>query len=285
MTQSHPHTEFTSRFAIGPVAAASMGTDELRHNFHIDDLFQPGRVSLTYTHYDRMIVGGAVPAAAPLPLEAIKPTGTKNFLDRRELIIVNIGGAGSVTANGETHQLQARDMLYLGMGSTDVSFASADEGALAKFYLLSAPAHHTHPNRLIRIGDAKRLDLGSKETCNERSIFQFIHADGVKTCQLVVGMTQLAPGSVWNTIPCHVHDRRMEAYLYFDLPETARVFHFMGEPDETRHLVMANEEAVLSPGWSIHSGAGTSNYAFIWAMAGDNVDYTDVDPVPLGELR
>ncbi|MER9400159.1 5-dehydro-4-deoxy-D-glucuronate isomerase [Mesorhizobium sp. M0615] len=285
MTQSHPHTEFTSRFAIGPVAAASMGTDELRHNFHIDDLFQPGRVSLTYTHYDRMIVGGAVPAAAPLPLEAIKPTGTKNFLDRRELIIVNIGGAGSVTANGETHQLQARDMLYLGMGSTDVSFASADEGALAKFYLLSAPAHHTHPNRLIRIGDAKRLDLGSKETCNERSIFQFIHADGVKTCQLVAGMTLLAPGSVWNTMPCHVHDRRMEAYLYFDLPETARVFHFMGEPDETRHIVMANEEAVLSPGWSIHSGVGTSNYAFVWAMAGDNVDYTDVDPVPLGELR
>jgi len=281
----HPHTDYTSRFAIDPVAAASMGTDELRHNFHIDGLFQPGRVSLTYTHYDRMIVGGAVPAAAPLPLEAIKPTGTKNFLDRRELIIVNIGGAGSVTANGETHPLQARDVLYLGMGSTDVSFASADTGQPAKFYLLSAPAHHTYPNRLIRIGDAKRLDLGSKETCNERSIFQFIHAEGVKTCQLVVGMTQLAPGSVWNTIPCHVHDRRMEAYLYFDLPETARVFHFMGEPDETRHLVMANEEAVLSPGWSIHSGAGTSNYAFIWAMAGDNVDYTDVDPVPLGELR
>lgn len=285
MSQSHPHTDFTSRFAIDPVAAASMGTDELRHNFHIDDLFQPGRVSLTYTHYDRMIVGGAVPAAAPLPLEAIKPTGTKNFLDRRELIIVNIGGAGSVTANGEAHPLQPRDMLYLGMGSTDVSFASADKGTPAKFYLLSAPAHHAYPNRLIRIGDAKRLDLGSKETCNERSIFQFIHADGVKTCQLVVGMTQLAPGSVWNTIPCHVHDRRMEAYLYFDLPETARVFHFMGEPDETRHLVMANEEVVLSPGWSIHSGAGTSNYAFIWAMAGDNVDYTDVDPVPLGELR
>ncbi len=281
----HPHTDYTSRFAIDPVAAAAMGTDELRHNFHIDDLFQPGRVSLTYTHYDRMIVGGAVPGSAALPLEAIKPTGTKNFLDRRELIIVNIGGAGSVTANGETHPLQARDMLYLGMGSTEVAFASADAGQPAKFYLLSAPAHHTYPNRLIRIGDAKRLDLGSKETCNERSIFQFIHAEGVKTCQLVVGMTQLAPGSVWNTIPCHVHDRRMEAYLYFDLAETARVFHFMGEPDETRHLVMANEEAVLSPGWSIHSGAGTSNYAFIWAMAGDNVDYTDVDPVPLGELR
>ncbi|MER9292287.1 5-dehydro-4-deoxy-D-glucuronate isomerase [Mesorhizobium sp. M0510] len=282
---SQSHTDYTSRFAIDPVAAAAMGTDELRHNFHIEDLFQPGRISLTYTHYDRMIVGGAVPTGSPLQLEAIKPTGTKNFLDRRELIAVNIGGAGSVTASGQTHELQARDMLYLGMGTQDVSFASANKAAPAKFYLLSAPAHQTYPNRLIRIGDARRLDLGSKDTCNERSIFQFIHAEGVKTCQLVVGMTQLAPGSVWNTIPCHVHDRRMEAYLYFDLAETARVFHFMGEPDETRHLVMRNEEAVLSPGWSIHSGAGTSNYAFIWAMAGDNVDYTDVDPVALGDLR
>jgi 4-deoxy-L-threo-5-hexosulose-uronate ketol-isomerase len=218
-------------------------------------------------------------------LEAIKPTGTKNFLDRRELIAVNIGGAGTVKAGGQSFELQARDMLYLGMGTSDVSFASMDRATPAKFYLLSAPAHQAHPSRLIRIGDAKRLDLGSQATCNERSIFQFIHAEGTKTCQLVVGMTQLAPGSIWNTMPCHVHDRRMEAYLYFDLPETARVFHFMGEPDETRHIVMANEEAVLSPGWSIHSGAGTSNYAFIWAMAGDNVDYTDVDPVALGDLR
>jgi 4-deoxy-L-threo-5-hexosulose-uronate ketol-isomerase len=279
------HTDFTSRFAIDPAAAASMGTDELRHNFHIEGLFQSGRISLTYTHYDRMIVGGATPAGTPLALEAIKPTGTKSFLDRRELIAVNIGGAGTVTASGQPHELQARDMLYLGMGSTEVSFASADPDAPAKFYLLSAPAHQSHPSRLIRIDEAKRLDLGSQVTCNQRSIFQFIHAEGVKTCQLVVGMTQLAPGSVWNTMPCHVHDRRMEAYLYFDLPETARVFHFMGEPDETRHLVMANEEAVLSPGWSIHSGAGTSNYAFIWAMAGDNVDYTDVDPVAMDTLR
>ncbi|ESZ25570.1 5-dehydro-4-deoxy-D-glucuronate isomerase [Mesorhizobium sp. L2C084A000] len=283
MNQSH--TDYTSRFAIDPAAAAAMGTDELRHNFHIDGLFQPGRISLTYTHYDRMIVGGAVPTGAPLQLEAIKPTGTKNFLDRRELIAVNIGGTGVITAGGQSFELQARDMLYLGMGTTDVSFASVDKTAPAKFYLLSAPAHQAWPSRLIRIGDAKRLDLGSKDTCNERSIFQFIHAEGVKTCQLVVGMTQLAPGSVWNTMPCHVHDRRMEAYLYFDLAETARVFHFMGEPDETRHIVMSNEEAVLSPGWSIHSGAGTSNYAFIWAMAGDNVDYTDVDPVALGDLR
>ncbi|MCA0011564.1 5-dehydro-4-deoxy-D-glucuronate isomerase [Mesorhizobium sp. B292B1B] len=282
---SQNHTDYTSRFAIDPTAAAAMGTDELRHNFHIEDLFQPGRVSLTYTHYDRMIVGGAMPAGTTLRLEAIKPTGTKGFLDRRELIAVNIGGAGTVEAGGQLYELQARDMLYLGMGTQDVSFASADKATPAKFYLLSAPAHQTFPSRLIRIADARRLDLGSKDACNERSIFQFIHADGAKTCQLVVGMTQLAPGSIWNTMPCHVHDRRMEAYLYFDLRETARVFHFMGEPDETRHIVMRNEEAVLSPGWSIHSGAGTSNYAFIWAMAGDNVDYTDVDPVAMEELR
>ncbi|MBZ9745519.1 5-dehydro-4-deoxy-D-glucuronate isomerase [Mesorhizobium sp. CO1-1-7] len=282
---SQNHTDYTSRFAIDPAAAAAMGTDELRHNFHIEDLFQPGRISLTYTHYDRMIVGGAVPAATALPLEAIKPTGTKGFLDRRELIAVNIGGAGTIEAGGQSFDLRARDMLYLGMGTDTVSFASANRNDPAKFYLLSAPAHQAHPSRLIRLDDAKRLDLGSKEACNERSIFQFIHAGGTKTCQLVVGMTQLAPGSIWNTMPCHVHDRRMEAYLYFDLPEAARVFHFMGEPDETRHIVMRNEEAVLSPGWSIHSGAGTSNYAFIWAMAGDNVDYTDVDPVAMDMLR
>ncbi|RWK34285.1 5-dehydro-4-deoxy-D-glucuronate isomerase [Mesorhizobium sp.] len=285
MNHTDNHTDFTSRFAIDPVTAAAMGTDELRHNFLIEGLFQLGRIGLTYTHYDRMIVGGAMPAGPPLPLQAIKPTGTKNFLDRREMIAVNIGGAGIVKAGGQSYEMQPRDMLYLGMGADEVSFASATPTEPAKFYLLSAPAHQSHPSQLIRIGDAKRLDLGSQATCNERSIFQFIHAEGVKTCQLVVGMTQLAPGSVWNTMPCHVHDRRMEAYLYFDLPEAARVFHFMGEPDETRHLVMRNEEAVLSPGWSIHSGAGTSNYAFIWAMAGDNVDYTDVDPVAMEELR
>lgn len=278
-------TIFSSRYAVDPLAAAAMATDELRQHFHIADLFQPGRVSLTYTHYDRMIVGGAMPLAEPLPLEAIKPTGTREFLDRRELIAVNIGGPGLVQVGGQTHQVGARDMLYVGMGMPTVSFASEDAAAPAKFYLLSAPAHQSYPTRLVGIADAKRLDLGSQQTSNERSIFQFVHPEGVRTCQLVVGMTQLAPGSVWNTMPCHVHDRRMEAYLYFDLAETARVFHLLGEPDETRHIIVANEEAVLSPPWSIHSGAGTSNYAFIWAMAGDNVDYADVDPVPLQDLR
>jgi len=281
---SEHHTNYSIRHAIDPVAAERMGTEELRANFHIPHLFQPGRINLTYTLYDRMIVGGAMPAGAAMALEAIKPTGTKGFLDRRELIAVNIGGSGTITVDGESHPLSSRDMLYVGMGS-DVSFASDDVGNPAKFYLLSAPAHQKHPTKLIRIGDAKRLDLGSRETSNERSIFQFIHPDGVRTCQLVVGMTTLAGGSVWNTMPAHVHDRRMEAYLYFDLPENARVFHFMGEPAETRHIVMANEEAVISPPWSIHSGCGTASYTFIWAMAGDNVDYTDVDPVPLETMR
>jgi 4-deoxy-L-threo-5-hexosulose-uronate ketol-isomerase len=275
-------TDYTSRFAIDPAAAAAMGTDELRHNFHIGNLFQHDRINLTYTHYDRMIVGGAMPAGRALTLEAIKPTGTKSFLDRRELVAVNVGGAGTVTAGGTAYDLGARDMIYVGMGQ-DVSFTSTSSAEPAKFYLLSAPAHHTYPTKLLSIANAKRLDLGSQDTSNERSIFQFTST--IETCQIVVGMTQLAKGSVWNTMPAHVHDRRMEAYLYFDLAETARVFHLMGEPDETRHIVMANEEAVLSPAWSIHSGCGTSNYAFVWAMAGDNVDYTDVDPVPLETMR
>lgn len=281
---SDSHTSHRSRFAIDPATAARMGTEDLRQNFLVEDLFQPGKVNLTYTHYDRMIVGGATPTAKALPLEAIRPTGTKAFLDRRELIAVNVGGVGTIEAGGESHRLETRDMLYVGMGN-EVSFASDDGANPARFYLLSAPAHHSHPTRLIRIGEAKRIDLGSPETCNERSIFQFIHPEGARTCQLVVGMTNIAPGSVWNTMPAHVHDRRMEAYLYFDLPETARVFHFMGEPTETRHIVMRNEQAVLSPPWSIHSGCGTAGYTFIWAMAGDNVDYTDVEMVDMGAIR
>jgi 4-deoxy-L-threo-5-hexosulose-uronate ketol-isomerase len=280
-----PETSYTIRHAIDPHRAAGMRTEELRAHFHLPGLFEIGAMNLVYTHYDRMIVGGIVPASSPLELAAIKPTGTKNFLDRRELIAVNVGGPGSVSTDEGQHALGSRDMIYVGMGTTRVSFASDSAEKPAKFYLLSAPAHQAHPTRLIRIGDAKRLDLGSQATSNQRSIFQFIHPGSVKTCQLVVGMTQLAPGSVWNTMPCHVHDRRMEAYLYFDLADEARVFHLMGEADETRHIVVRNEEAVLSPPWSIHSGAGTSNYAFIWAMAGDNVDYTDIDAIALGDLR
>jgi 4-deoxy-L-threo-5-hexosulose-uronate ketol-isomerase len=280
-TEANP-TRFTSRQAVSAAAAAAMGTHDLRHNFHISGLFDADKITLTHTHYDRMIVGGAMPVNGSLKLGAIKPTGTKTFLERRELVAVNIGGPGTVTVGQTTHSLDARDMIYVGMGE-EVSFTSDDAKTPAKFYLLSAPAHHAYPTKLLTVANAKRLDLGSPETSNERSIFQFTTT--IQTCQIVVGMTQLAKGSVWNTMPAHVHDRRMEVYLYFDLAETARVFHFLGEPHETRHIVMANEEAVLSPVWSIHSGCGTSNYAFIWAMAGDNVDYTDVDLVPIKDMR
>jgi 4-deoxy-L-threo-5-hexosulose-uronate ketol-isomerase len=274
------------RWAIDPEAGALMATEELRANFLIETLFEADRINLTYTHYDRMIVGGIVPASAPLPLATIKPNGTKTFLARRELVAVNIGGAGIVEYAGQRFAVGPRDMVYLGMGEATPSFASADPAAPAKFYILSAPAHHAYPSTLLTIADARRLDLGAAETSNQRSIFQFIHAEAaVKTCQLVVGMTTFAPGSIWNTMPPHIHDRRMEAYLYFDLPAEARVVHLMGEPDETRHLVVANEQAVLSPAWSIHAGVGTAAYAFIWAMAGDNVDYTDVDAVTIADLR
>jgi 4-deoxy-L-threo-5-hexosulose-uronate ketol-isomerase len=278
-------TDFEIRFAIDPVSAATMNTDELREHFLIEELFSLGGVNWTYSHYDRLAIGGATPGGAALPLEAIKPTGTPNFLDRRELIAVNIGGSGTISVDGASHALAARDMLYVGMGAKAVSFASDDAEEPAKFYLISAPAHATHPTKLIKIADAKRVDLGSQATSNERSIFQFIHPEGAKTCQLVVGMTTLAAGSVWNTMPSHYHDRRSEAYLYFDLADDARVVHLMGEYDETRHLMVKNEEAVLSPSWSIHSGVGTASYTFIWAMAGDNVDYTDVDKVAMDELR
>ncbi len=272
-------TEYDIRFAIDPVSASAMGTGELRDNFLIDDVFAEGQVRWTYTHYDRMAVGGAVPDGEPLQLEAIKPTGTENFLDRRELIAVNIGEAGTISVDGTEHAVGNQDMLYVGMGAKDVRFG----GDGAKFYLLSAPAHASHPTVLLQQSGAKRLDLGSAETANERSIFQY--TNDLKSCQLVVGLTKFAPGSVWNTMPAHVHDRRMEAYLYFDLKPDAFVVHLMGEPDETRHLIVRNEQAILSPPWSIHAGAGTGAYTFIWAMAGDNVDYTDAEKVPMEELR
>ncbi|MBF0677632.1 MAG: 5-dehydro-4-deoxy-D-glucuronate isomerase [Devosia sp.] len=274
-------TEYDIRFAIDPAGAAGMGTAELRENFLIDDLFADGAVRWTYSHYDRMAVGGAVPGGGELVLETIKPTGTKAFLDRREMIAVNIGEAGRIIVDGTTHDVGPRDMLYVGMGAQDVRFA----GAGAKFYLLSAPAHASYPAKLLRQSGAKRLDMGARETANERSIYQYVNADSVQTCQLVVGLTEFAPGSLWNTMPAHVHDRRMEAYLYFDLQPDAFVVHLMGEPDETRHLIVRNEQAILSPPWSIHCGAGTGSYTFIWAMAGDNVDYTDVEKVAMEDLR
>jgi 4-deoxy-L-threo-5-hexosulose-uronate ketol-isomerase len=268
-----------TRHAIDPVAARAFDTEGLRRHFHLGGLFRDGEIRLVYTHYDRMIVGAAVPAGGSLTLDAVRECGTASVLDRREMVVVNVGGPGAVRAGAE-HAMARGDMLYLGMGAGPVTF----EGA-GRFYLLSAPAHETHPSRLIRVEETKRVDLGAQETSNERSIFQFVHPDVMRSCQLVVGMTRLAPGSVWNTMPAHVHDRRMEAYLYIDLPESARVLHLMGEPNETRALILANEEGALSPPWSIHCGAGTAAYSFIWAMAGDNVDYRDVETVAMEALR
>jgi 4-deoxy-L-threo-5-hexosulose-uronate ketol-isomerase len=221
-----------------------------------------------------------VPAGKALTLDKVAEAGTPSLLDRREMVVVDIGGDGTVSAAGQTHAMTKGDMLYLGMGSGPVTF-SGD----GRFYILSAPAHATHPTRLIKIAEAAQVKLGSPEASNARTIYQFVHPDVMKACQLVVGLTRLEPGSVWNTMPAHVHDRRMEAYLYIDLPETARAIHLMGEPSETRHLVLANEEGAISPPWSIHAGAATSAYTFIWAMAGDNVDYKDVDMVAMETLR
>ena len=268
-----------TRQAIDPDAARGFDTAALRRHFHLGGLFADGEIRLVYTHYDRMTVGGAVPAGGALVLDEVREAGTPSFLDRREMVVVNIGAEGRVRA-GETFAMDKGDMLYLGRGAGPVTF----EGA-GRFYILSAPAHATLPSRLVRIGEAARVELGARETSNERVIHQFVHPDVMPSCQLVVGMTRLASGSVWNTMPAHVHDRRMEAYLYIDLAPTARDFHMMGEPAETRSLVIANEEGALSPPWSIHCGAGTSNYTFIWAMAGDNTDYRDVEMVAMEELR
>jgi 4-deoxy-L-threo-5-hexosulose-uronate ketol-isomerase len=269
-----------TRHAVDPVGARRFDTEGLRRAFHASGLFADGEVRLVYTHYDRMILGGAVPTGGALTLDHMKETGTASVLDRREMAVLNIGGPGAVEAGGASHTMEKGEVLYLGRGSGPVTFSG--EG---RFYILSAPAHAAFPARLIRIGDAKQVKLGAAGSSNARTIYQFVHPDVMESCQLVVGYTQFAPGSVWNTMPAHLHDRRMEAYLYFDLAEDARIFHFMGEPQETRHIVVRNEEAVISPPWSIHCGCGTGAYTFCWAMAGDNVDYKDVEMVAMEDLR
>lgn len=267
-------------YAINPETTKDMDTSQLRDAFHVADLFLPGQINLTYTHYDRMIVGAAVPNGNDLTLDHVKEAGTPSILDRREMGILNIGEPAAVTCGDETHELGRGDILYLGMGAGTVTFSGQ-----GRFYIVSTPAHRTLPNKLVSLSDAASLSLGSAETANERTIYMFVHPEVMESCQLVMGYTMFHGGSVWNTMPAHLHDRRMEAYLYFDLAEDNRVFHFMGEPQETRHIVMKNEEAVVSPPWSIHCGAGTGSYTFCWAMAGDNVDYKDVEPVAMEDLR
>jgi 4-deoxy-L-threo-5-hexosulose-uronate ketol-isomerase len=269
-----------TRHAVHQDHARTMDTAALRRNFLADNMFAEGEIRLIYTHYDRFVMGGAVPAGGELVLDQVAETRTPSFLDRRELGVVNIGDTGTVAAGGETFTLERGDVLYLGMGSGPVTFSGA-----GRFYLVSAPAHRALPARLVTLADSKEVKLGATETSNKRTINQFIHPLVMESCQLVLGYTRLEDGSVWNTIPSHVHDRRMEAYLYFGMAPEASVLHLMGEPQETRHLFIANEQGAISPPWSIHSGAGLGSYTFIWAMAGDNVDYTDMDFIQPADLR
>jgi 4-deoxy-L-threo-5-hexosulose-uronate ketol-isomerase len=269
-----------TRHAIHPEHAAGMDTDELRRHFLGAGLFQEGQINLIYTHYDRLVLGGAVPGTGRLVLDVVDETRTPNFLDRREMGIVNIGEAGTVEAAGERYEMSRGDVLYLGKGSGAVTFSGA-----GRFYITSAPAHETKPSRLITLADCVEVKMGATETSNKRTIKQFIHPTVMESCQLVLGYTALEEGSVWNTMPAHVHDRRMEAYLYWGMAPESRVLHLMGQPEQTRHLFVANEEATISPPWSIHAGAGIGEYAFIWAMAGDNVDYTDMDFVQPADLK
>jgi 4-deoxy-L-threo-5-hexosulose-uronate ketol-isomerase len=272
-------TTTQTRYAIDPETAQGFDTDKLREHFHIGDLFADDEIRLVYSHYDRLIIGSAVPAKGPLTLDKVAETGTPTFLERREMGVLNIGATGEISVGGETYTIEKGEILYIGMGSGPITFTGG------RFYILSAPAHQTYPTTLIKIADARRVEMGTPELANERVIMQLLHPDVCKSCQLLMGYTQFTQGSVWNTMPAHTHDRRMEAYLYFDVPEEHRVFHFMGPAQQTRHIVMANEEAVISPPWSIHAGAGTASYTFCWCMAGDNVDFTDMDMIAIGDLK
>jgi len=273
------------RFQQSPKEVSKMKTDELRSAFLIANLMQDDTISLTYSHYDRVIVGGAKPLHQKLFLEADKELRADYFLERRELGIINVGGKGTITADNTSYQLNKLDCLYLGKGVKEIFFESENAAIPAVYYLLSAPAHNSYPAALYTKEQAMPVTIGSIETSNERTIYKYIHAEGIQSCQLVMGLTILSTGSVWNTMPAHTHTRRMEAYFYFDVSEEQRVFHFMGEPQQTRHIVIANHQAVVSPPWSIHSGCGTSNYSFIWGMAGENYTYTDMDAVAIKDLR
>ncbi len=276
------------RHAVHPEHAAGMDTAALRRHFLIQDLFVPGAAKLVYCHDDRLIVGGVCPAGSLLTLK-VDPAiiGAAYLLERREMAVLNLGGPGSVIVNAGEMVLNSRDALYVGMGSREITFASHEdsEAGPAVFYLVSAPAHATHPMTYVPQNAAEAVELGDTESGNKRVIRKYVHPGGAKSCQLVMGQTTLAPGCVWNTMPTHTHARRTEAYLYCDLPGDRVVFHLMGRPEETRHIVVREREVVLSPSWSLHSGVGTGAYSFVWAMAGENQTFTDMDAVPMSALR
>jgi 4-deoxy-L-threo-5-hexosulose-uronate ketol-isomerase len=276
---------FEERFASHPDDVKKYDTEQLRHHFLIPQVMEEDTIHLVYSHYDRYIAGGAVPKNDPLELTAIAPLKAAYFCERRELGIINVGAKGSVIIDGTEHSLDFKEALYVGKGVRQIIFKSDSNSNPARFYLNSTPAHKELPTRRITLQDANVLQMGSQLTSNERQINQLLISKVIETCQLQMGMTELRPGSVWNTMPAHTHSRRMEVYFYFNVPDGQAVCHFMGQPQETRHLWMANEQAVISPNWSIHAAAGTSNYIFIWGMAGENMDYTDMDVVQPNELR
>ena len=273
------------RTASSPRDVKTYDTARLREEFLIQDLFRPDEVKMVYSHIDRIITGAAMPVNKALTLAAGEELRAEYFLQRREMGIINIGGEGKVTVDGTVYTLRHRDGIYVGRGCKDVVMESVDSAKPAKFYFNSTPAHKAYPTVYIRPEDCVNVELGSLEQSNHRNICKYILPGQVESCQLVMGMTTLRPGSVWNTMPCHTHDRRMEVYLYFDLPEDAFVMHYMGEPTETRHIVVRNEEAVISPSWSIHSGSGTQAYTFIWGMAGENQDFDDMDGCAMMDLK
>ncbi|WP_299097334.1 5-dehydro-4-deoxy-D-glucuronate isomerase [Winogradskyella sp.] len=278
-------SKYDTRYASSPQAVKKYDTQELRDEFLIENVMKTDELRWVYSHYDRFMVAGIVPVSTTVKLETIDPLKASYFLERRELGIINVGESGVVTVDGTVYELDHKEALYLGQGNKEVEFSSKDGSNPAKFYLNSTPAHKKFPNKKIGTNDVEVIELGSAETANARTLRKYIVNSVVDVCQLQMGMTTIKTGSSWNTMPAHVHDRRMEVYFYFEVPEDQAVSHFMGEPQETRHIWMGNEEAVISPPWSIHSGSGTASYSFIWGMAGENLDYGDMDVCKINELR
>jgi 4-deoxy-L-threo-5-hexosulose-uronate ketol-isomerase len=274
-----------TRYAHSPKDIEHYSTEELRSEFLQQRIFVPGEICLTYLHYDRQIFGGVTPTDKPLEIVLSKELGVDYFLERRELGVINIGGTGTIVIDGKEEEMKKQDGYYIGKETKEVIFKSNDLSNPAKFYVVSTPAHHKYPNVKISIDNITPRVVGEGKTLNKRKIFQYIHPNVCESCQLQMGYTILEEGSAWNTMPCHTHERRMETYLYFDMSNDTKVFHFMGKPDETKHIVLGNEEAVISPSWSIHSGVGTSNYTFIWAMCGENITYDDMDMVSMDDLK
>ena len=272
------------RYSRDPQSFVRMNTAEIRDEFLVADLFVPDEIKLTYSNVDRMIVGSAVPTNQPLSLEAGAELRAEYFAERREIGIFNIGAQGSITVDGQEYEMAHQDVLYIGRGSRGITFSSADASHPARFYIISLPAHREYPTTHVAQAQANRVDLGSQEASNTRTIFQYIHEGGVPSCQLVMGFTELAPGNVWNTMSAHTHARRSEVYMYFGLAGDNVVFHLMGDPQETRHIVVRDGQAVISPSWSIHAGAGTSNYSFVWAMGGENQAFDDMDHAPMDKV-